>query len=65
MGFWREEFTEEEIGFILDQVRPYRVRNDDGHITITGAGNNDAWAAVLVSAVGFEVLTCPPRNPSP
>lgn len=57
MGFWREEFSEEEIGFLLDQVRSNRVRNDDGRITLTGAGNYDKWTAILVSAVGFEVRT--------
>ena len=57
MGFWREEFSDEEIGFLFDQVRKFRVRNDDGRITLTGAGNYDGWAAILVSAVGLEVRT--------
>lgn len=57
MSFWREEFSKEEIGFLLDQVRKFRVLNDDGHISLTGAGNYDGWAAVLVSAVGFEIRT--------
>lgn len=57
MGFWREGFSNEEIGFILDQVRKFRVRNGDGRIILTGAGNYDGWAAILVSAVGLEVRT--------
>ena len=57
MGFWREEFSEEEIVFVLNQVRKYRVRNDDGRITLTGAGNYDGWVAILVSAIGLEIRT--------
>lgn len=57
MGFWRDEFSADEIDFLLDQVRKNRVRNDEGHITLIGAGNYDGWAAILVSAVSFEVRT--------
>ena len=67
MGFWRDEFSKDEfskdefskdeIDFLLDQVRKNRVLNDEGRITLIGAGNYDGWAAILVSAVGFEVRT--------
>jgi len=57
MGFWRNEFSEDEIDFLLDQVRNFRVRNDKGRITLTGVGNYDEWVAILVSAIDFEART--------
>ncbi|WP_394224753.1 hypothetical protein [Paracoccus marcusii] len=57
MGFWRGEFSPEEINFILDQVRNFRVRDHDGRISLTGAGNYEGWQAILVSAVGLEFRT--------
>lgn len=57
MSFWRAEFSEEEIRFLLDQVRRRRDRNEDGHITLASFGDVEGWTAILVSAVGFEVRT--------
>lgn len=59
MGFWREDFSKEEVGFLLDQVKRLRVRDDQGKISITSEkfGAIDGWISILVSAVGFEVQT--------
>lgn len=57
MGFWREEFSENEIDFVLEQVRSSRVRGADGRISVTTVGDYDGWIAILVSAVGLDVRT--------
>jgi len=57
MGFWREEFSEEEIEFLLNEVRSNRALSDDGRVTLSGAGSYDGWTAILVSAVGLKVRT--------
>lgn len=57
MGFWRADFSEKEIDYLLDLVRKFRGQNAEGKIIFTDAGLHDGWFAVLVSAIGFEVRT--------
>ena len=57
MGFWRKEFSNEEINFILDQIRQFRVLQDDGRIALKGSGVRSGWQNILVSAAGFSVRT--------
>ena len=57
MAFWREEFSKVEIGFLLNQVKSYRVRSDEGKVSLVGAGNYHGLVAILVSAIGLKVRT--------
>ena len=57
MAFWRDKFSDGEIEFLLNKVRDTRKRNNDGRISVTGAGDFDGWLALLVSAIGWEVRT--------
>lgn len=57
MSFWRNEFTPEEIAFVLDKIKPLRIFSSEGGVSIQGAGNLDTWVAFLASASGFKVKT--------
>jgi hypothetical protein len=57
MGFWREEFSKDEINLLLEQIKNFRVLNDDGRISLAGIGDVESWTSILVSALGLEVRT--------
>ena len=54
MAFWRDEFTQEHIDFIFEEIRGIRIIGSDGRISFQG-GHYDGWIAVLVSALGLKV----------
>lgn len=55
MGFWRDEFSKDEISFLLGKVKEFRIFSDEGRVSLRGAGNSDGWTAVLVSATNLEI----------
>lgn len=57
MRFWRKEFSDEEIQFALNKIREFRSLSSEGNVSLSGAGNVDAWTAFLVSAVGLDIRT--------
>ena len=57
MSFWRDEFSADEIQLVLEKVRPHRIFDEDGRVTLTGMGELEAWEAFLVSAVGIDIRT--------
>jgi hypothetical protein len=57
MRFWHEEFTEQQIQFILDKIKAMRVPVEEGRIGLRGIGEMDIWTAVLVSAIGLQIRT--------
>lgn len=57
MGFWRNEFSEQEIALVLDKVKGFREISDDGKVTLKSIGNSDGFTAILVSALGIQVAT--------
>ncbi|UWQ03969.1 hypothetical protein [Aliiroseovarius crassostreae] len=62
MGFWRNEFTLEEIEFVLEKIRQSRTVKPDGSVSVGGFGAHDNWAAFLVSAIGLEIRTDALKN---
>lgn len=61
MDFWRKEFSQEQVSFILEKIKKIRVIGDDGRISFKG-GDYDSWLAVLVSTVELEVKSDALRN---
>ncbi|MYA88711.1 MAG: hypothetical protein F4X97_09720 [Boseongicola sp. SB0662_bin_57] len=57
MGFWRKDFTNEEIRHILGKLKPLRRFSEDGARVSLSAGNYEPYASFLVSALGMEVRT--------
>lgn len=56
MGFWRKDFTDEDIQRILEKCRELRSVGDDGSVTFKGL-HHRPLTAMLVSAVGFDART--------
>lgn len=53
MDFWRKEFSQAEIDFIIWKIHEIRIIGGDGRISFIG-GTYDYWFAVMVSAVGIN-----------
>ena len=54
MDFWRKEFSQEQVSFVLEKIKRTRIIGDDGRISFEGF-EYEKWIAVLVSAVELEV----------
>lgn len=56
MGFWKKEFTQAEIDFVLGKIKETRIVDVNGKVSFRGFFS-EQWTPVLLSAVGFDVRT--------
>lgn len=61
MNFWCEDFSQEQVSFVLEKVKKARAIGDDGRVSFKGS-DYESWVAVLVSAVQLEVKSDALRN---
>lgn len=54
MDFWRKDFSEDQIDFILSKIKKIRMIGEDGRISFSG-GDYDQWIAVLISLIELKV----------
>ena len=62
MGFWRKDFTNEEIQHILGKLKPLRRISEDGAGVSISAGNFELYESLLVSALGMKARTATLRS---
>ena len=56
MGFWKKEFTQAEIDFVLGKIKETRIVDVNCEVSFRGFFS-EQWTPVLLSAVGFDVRT--------
>jgi hypothetical protein len=63
MTFWREEFSQEDINFIVERIKSSRTLNSDGNVTVSeGLGQFSDWTSLIVSASAFPAPSQSIRN---